>query len=187
MQIEPSYIEYFRAINKLIDTLTEKQKAKYDKMSGFWSEVLPKITNRKTLSNDIKNIELIKEKCNDNYFTELHTFKDNFSGKLNAIVCWFDKMSGQGTVKITGKNNQTVKATIFACNISGKKTLFPETASVYYSEGQKIQVELSFYGNTIFVIGLTNGDIDTEKWNSLDQKNLSFKVNNDGTTSGLFA
>lgn len=77
---------------------------------------------------------------------------------------------------------------LYACNIQGKKTWYPETACVYYKTGQVIDVELKvFHGFTLFVCGLTPGHFDRAHWERLDQSKLAFKCDENGKAlNGLF-
>ncbi len=93
----------------------------------------------------------------------------------------FDKSRGQGY----GTLEDGQLAVIYACNIKGKKTWYPETACVFYNVGQVVDVEIQ---HERFVCGITPGHLDQAKWNSLDQDRLAFKCNDEGTaTCGLFA
>jgi len=101
------------------------------------------------------------------------------------MVLWFDNNSGEGMVQIG-----ELTSDIYACNIAGKKTWYPETACVYYEKGQTIKVKLSFHGymSQVFVIGLTPGYLDAEGWSNQDQDRLAFKCDEEGNaTNGLFA
>lgn len=111
-------------------------------------------------------------------------FRAQYHGKtFKARVDWFDSMEGHGYVTLsTG-----FRALIYACNIPGKKTWFEDTACVYYEKGQEIEVTIDASTTTVFVIGVTPGILDAEKWETLKDKNLAFRCNGDGTTTGLFA
>ena len=101
---------------------------------------------------------------------------------IECYVVWFDRLSGDGIVRCLASDR---RADIFACNIKGKRTWFPETACVYYGVGQIVQVQQDSNG---FVIGVTPGEFDAEKWNRLDHDRLAFKCDTDGNaTNGLFA
>jgi len=78
---------------------------------------------------------------------------------------------------------------LYACNIKGTKTWYPETACVYYDDGQVVDVQLKvFSGGQIFVNGIPPGHFDAERWNSLDQSRLAFKCDENGEAlNGLFA
>lgn len=77
---------------------------------------------------------------------------------------------------------------IYACNIEGKKTWYPETACVYYETGQVVDVELKvFSGFQLFVCGLTPGILDEEHWNRIKNQDLAFRCNEKGeAVTGLF-
>lgn len=100
-----------------------------------------------------------------------------------TIVSW---SGSEGLIKI--HDTDLMLQIIYACNINGKKTWYPETACVYYNEGQEVDVSLSvFSGFTLFVNGLTPGHFDAKKWNSLPQDYLAFKCDENGTAiNGLF-
>lgn len=123
----------------------------------------------------------------EDYFR--HVAEDDYIRAYNGkrfkatVVSW----SGcEGLVKIHGTD--LMLQTIYACNIQGKKTWYPETACVYYTEGQEVDVELSvFSGFKLFVNGLTPGYFDEAKWNALDKSRLAFKCDEDGkAVNGLF-
>jgi len=62
---------------------------------------------------------------------------------IKAKVVWFDRRDGEALVR--GLNGEGT-AVLYACNIPGKKTLYPSTACVYYDQDQEIEVEVSEYG-----------------------------------------
>jgi len=77
---------------------------------------------------------------------------------------------------------------IYACNINGKKTWYPETACVYYETGQIVDVELKvFTGFQLFVNGLTPGHLDEAHWNRIKDQSLAFRCDEAGNAiTGLF-
>lgn len=79
--------------------------------------------------------------------------------------------------------------TIYACNIQGKKTWYPETACVYYNTGDVVDVEIQVtHGFERFVIGLTPGILDEEHWNRIKDQSLAFRCDENGNAvTGLFA
>lgn len=102
-----------------------------------------------------------------------------------AMVDWFSARSGEGSVTLeTG-----LRLDIFACNIVGRKTWYPETACVYYTEGQEVQIKVDVHSpSAVFAIGLTPGTLDVEAWENIKDKNLAFRCNDVGElTTGLFA
>ena len=103
--------------------------------------------------------------------------------RIQAKVLWFDKSSGSGSFLSLDGNSIGF---IYACNIPGKKTLFPHTACVYYNAGDVIDVE--WIDTCNLWISHTRGIFDHELWNSIPNKeNLSFTVADDGKLiSGLF-
>lgn len=99
---------------------------------------------------------------------------------MKAIVKSFDKSRGQGFIQLEDGE----LGILYASNIKGKKTWYPETACVFYNIGQEFEYEIK---HERFVCGLTQGHFDADKWNSLDQDRLAFKCNEEGeTTNGLF-
>jgi len=122
------------------------------------------------------------------YFRHMaeNEFVKLYSGKrfMATVVSW---SGSEGLVKI--HNTDLMLQTIYACNIEGKKTWYPETACVYYTEGQLIEVELSVFSNfQLFVNGLTPGHFDSEKWDRLDKSKLAFKCDENGKAiNGLFS
>jgi hypothetical protein len=105
--------------------------------------------------------------------------------EFTAEVLWFSRSSGKGSVRIVETKDMLP---LYACNISGKKTWFPETACVYYEPKQIIKVKCSvFAGGEVFVNGLTPGIFDADRWNSLDKSRLAFKCDKNGKAiNGLF-
>lgn len=99
-------------------------------------------------------------------------------GKMQGIVQWF---SGDiGTIRV---DSIDLSIKVHACNIIGAKTWFPETACIYLEKGQIVEFEYSECGAN----KVTNGIIDTEKWNSIKDQNLAFRCNENGEAiTGLF-
>lgn len=115
---------------------------------------------------------------------QYESFKAEVEGKVfKATVVWFNKDRGIGHIQMEDGTNYS----IYACNISGKKTWYENTACVYYEVDQEIEVTLSVFIDRVFVNGVTPGIFDADKWNDLDQDKLAFKVKEDGSTTGLFA
>lgn len=107
--------------------------------------------------------------------------------RCKAEVRWFNKITGKGYVKLTTGEHKGLPLPIYACNIKGKKTWYPETACVYYEPGQKITVDVKWDSHATFVIGITKGILDKDRWDSMDQNKLAFKCNAKGeATNGLF-
>jgi hypothetical protein len=104
---------------------------------------------------------------------------------VTAKVRWFDKMRGEGTVSIEGAGTFP----IYACNIKGRKTWYPETACVYYEAGQEVQVKIDVHTDTaIFILGVTQGHFDSEGWDRIKDQPLAFKCDEQGNPiNGLFA
>ncbi len=102
---------------------------------------------------------------------------------VRTTVTWFDKSSGEGFVHLEG-----YPYIIYACNIKGKKTWFSETACVYYTENQEIDIKIDEAYGEIFIIGLTPGTVDIEKWERIKDSKLISKCNDrDEPITGLFA
>lgn len=104
---------------------------------------------------------------------------------LKATVDWFNPMSGCGYVTIP----EVGRFVIYACNIKGRKTWYPETACVYYTAGQEVEVELDLHArHAVFCMGLTPGTLDTEGWDRIKDTSLAFRCDEDGNAvTGLFA
>ena len=99
-----------------------------------------------------------------------------------ATVRWFNALSGEGMIRL----ESGVSLPIFACNIQGRRTLFPGTACVSYEKGQEVTVLVEQDAFCCFVHGLTPGRFDAEKWNSYNKEDLAFTVDEKGEiTSGL--
>lgn len=102
---------------------------------------------------------------------------------MKAVVLWFNRNSGEGMIR--GLDGCEGTAFLFACNIPGKKTWYPETACVYYVEGEVIDITVTEEGR--FIAPITPGIFDKEKWDKLDQSKLAFKCDNNGKAlNGLF-
>jgi hypothetical protein len=77
--------------------------------------------------------------------------------------------------------------TIYACNIYGAKTWYPETASVYYDVDQEITVRGNVIGRELFLMGITPGTLNVEQWDRIKNKNLAFRCDDNGNAvTGLF-
>lgn len=101
--------------------------------------------------------------------------------RQKGLVRWFDKNSGEGMIRgDDGKSHW-----VYACNILGAKTLFEHTACVYLVQGEAVEFELHDGCGAVKVSG---GHFDAEKWASLDQDRLAFKVAENGEIeNGLFS
>lgn len=111
-------------------------------------------------------------------------FEKKFKGKVfKAKVTWFRGDGGY----VEGLNGEG-KWWLWACNISGKKTWFPETACVYHEVGTIIDAEvIPSFGNSLLVCH-TPGTLDTEKWNKIKDQGLPFQCDDDGKAiTGIFA
>lgn len=112
-------------------------------------------------------------------------FKARVEGKiLKGVVSWFNRTSGEGYIRVEGEGLWP----IYACNIKGKKTWYPETACVYLNEGDEVEVEIQPFLSGSLLVCHTPGIVDEDKWNRLDQSTLAFKCNDKGEAiNGLFA
>lgn len=121
------------------------------------------------------------------YFLQVQfeDFRNKYHDKeFLAKVDWFDAVRGLGMVSI----DDSLRLPIYACNIDGKKTWFPETACVYYTEKQEVLVRIDSHSYShVSVIGLTPGTPDTEGWNNIKNQDLAFRCNEKGDAiNGLF-
>lgn len=119
-------------------------------------------------------------------WTAFETFRNTHHGKtFTASVDWFDNGRGIGMVTIT----ESFRLPIYACNISGRKTWYSETACVYYEKGQSVEVEIDVVSPSgIFAKGLTAGHFDSAGWDRIKDQNLAFRCDEAGNAmSGLFA
>lgn len=178
-------------IKELIeDRLTAKQLKRYRNMTGYFAKRVKKITKAKWVELAIQEVERREQDRKDAKISAFNEFADYVKNKtFKAKVRWFDKSSGEGTVTILD-DNINYSYPIYACNIKGKKTWYANTACVYYTKDQIIDITVSThgYGSPVFICGETQGHFDQEAWDSLDQDRLAFKCNEDGeATNGLFA
>lgn len=102
--------------------------------------------------------------------------------KKGKILTW-DMDRGDGLIQIDDRAFD-----IYACNLPGKKTWYPETACVYYNKGQEVDVVVKYDDYALFVIGVTPPHFDHKKWETLKHKRLAFRCDDDGNaTTGLFS
>lgn len=105
--------------------------------------------------------------------------------ELKGMVSWFDKSNGQGYIRI---EKLDLLLPVYACNIAGKKTWYPETACVYLKDNEEVTVKLTDLGHLSVVVIGGNIHFDSKKWNSLDQSRLAFKCDENGNAiNGLFS
>lgn len=144
-----------------------------------------RLNERLITKDEIKKGKIHIYKDSD-YFEHIrwNDFKAFHHGKtFTAVVNWFDNTRGLGVVTL---NNGT-DSVIYACNIKGKKTWYPETACVYYTKGQTVDVEIECIGHKSFAKGLTEGTLDVEGWDRIKDKDLAFRCNKVGeAVTGLF-
>lgn len=97
-------------------------------------------------------------------------------GVTHGTIDWFDRDRGDGMITCNGE-----RLPIYACNIKGRKTWYPETACVYYEKGQVVEchIDIQGYGD-IFCIGDTPGHFDAERWDQIRDTNLAFRCDDEG-------
>lgn len=124
----------------------------------------------------------------DHYFRHVAEARmfDDFNDKVfTAVVVYFS--GSEGGVRLDGAGAALGMLPLYACNIKGAKTWYPETACVSYAEGQTITVRLKVFNGSLFVVGLTQGALDTERWSRIDKTALAFRCDDDGkAVTGLF-
>jgi hypothetical protein len=106
----------------------------------------------------------------------------SLSKNVKGVVSWFDKIEGMIKTDLG-------LFSVYACNIVGAKTWYPETACMYLVEGETVEFDLSDMGEFL-TPSKVRGSVyfDSAKWNSLDQSKLAFKCNDQGEAlNGLFA
>lgn len=130
-------------------------------------------------ANEYREADYFRHMASDDFIKE-------YDGKKfkATVVSW---SGSEGLVEIHGTD--LMFQTVYACNIAGKKTWYPETACVYYKVGETVDVEFEAFGDfKLFVCGLTPGHFDAERWDSLDKSRLAFKCDENGNAiNGLFA
>lgn len=134
-----------------------------------------------------KPVTLSKSKLNS-YFEDIRdeaegrAFAFGIDGmEFDAVVTSWNPVEGRGWVKIA-QWDQVMP--IYACNIEGKRSWWPEHACVSYERGQHVRVQ---FKEPHFVIGLTPGTFNAEQFASQDRSRMTFNVNEAGqVTSGLF-
>lgn len=112
---------------------------------------------------------------------------EQYYNKYNGLVFKAVVVSGsKGNTEflVDGLNGEG-RYWVFACNIKGAKTMYPETACVYLKTGDIVEVKLTVFTKQTFASVLTQGHLDSEYWNSLDHSKLAFKYNDDGSTTGI--
>lgn len=142
----------------------------------------------KTISiqlKDFKNSKSLKDinfkQLTSEAFTSAYNKYLQSLGEVSGVVSWFNKDSGIGYIKCS--KTQTL-VPVYACNILGKKTWYPETACIYLEKGQEVSFK---HSEACGAVDVTNGTLDLDKWNKLDQSKLAFKCNEQGRAiNGLF-
>lgn len=128
-----------------------------------------------------------------NEYREEHYFRhvqsDDFIKQYNGVKCTGRIVAWSGTEGLIELDMPDLMLqTLYACNIKGAKTWYPETACVSYSVGQVVDVELKvFHDFQLFVCGLTPGILDVEHWNKIKDQSLAFRCDENGNAvTGLF-
>jgi hypothetical protein len=121
----------------------------------------------------------------DARLSAFEAFRDRFAGKpFSATVRWFDRSSGVGQVQ--GNDGEGIW-TLYACNIPGKRTWYPETACVFHEAGEQVTVEIHPSMGTSLCVSHTAGRCDADKWARLDTSRLAFRCDEEGrAANGLF-
>jgi len=100
---------------------------------------------------------------------------------MKGVICSFDREDGSGLLRdVEGKLRW-----FYACNVAGRMTLFAETASVYFEEGDHVE----FHFDSGFTVVDTRGKFDELKWAHLtrDGGKLPFTCDESGNAvNGLF-
>jgi len=105
----------------------------------------------------------------DDYFQQvaIEAFHKEYNGKRFKAKVVNGGARTKMLVKILGADDLGLR-TIYACNIKGAKTWYPETACTYYETDQEIEVELKVFSNfSLLIIGLTPGLLDEAHWNRI--------------------
>ena len=112
---------------------------------------------------------------------------ERYYNKYNDLVFKATVISGgKGNTEFLVRCIDTDKLYwVYACNIKGAKTMYPETACVYLNEGDIVEVQLTVFTKQTFASVITQGRLDNERWNRLDHSKLAFKYNDDGSTTGI--
>jgi hypothetical protein len=122
----------------------------------------------------------------DELLAQFERWRDQVHGKtFDAKITAWDRLRGEGLVHVPAVN---ATFEIYACNIPGRKTWYPETACVFYERGQSVEIKFDVHLTRTFVLGVTPGTVDQERWDALDQSRLAFKCDESGQpVNGLFA
>ena len=122
------------------------------------------------------------EKARDEEFRAHEAFRDKYRNTIHkAVVRWFDRSSGHGSVRVDGVGSFH----IYACNLKGAKSLFENLACVYLNEGDVIDVKLDFVGFTAFAIAPNHGIVDEEALARHNPDGM-FARKDDGSFTGMF-
>jgi hypothetical protein len=150
----------------IYDRLTDKQRARFAGMTGCYADRLRRITKAAWVSEAIADVERRQTERTEREWQREETFAALVKDRTFAAeVRWFDRSSGVGVVHIPELGSSW---TLYACNIAGARTYYPETASVYYDKGQQIDVKIDYYVDESLVCGTTPGTLDTTKWDAIE-------------------
>jgi hypothetical protein len=129
-------------------------------------------------------IERVHQDAFNKAWTAYILSRPELSVGLKGTVSWFDRDGGRGSVIVPSLN---LYFPVYACNIIGKKTWYPETACMYLEKGQEIALDLTGDCGQLFVSNVQGGHFDAEKWGRLDHSRLAFKCDESGKAiNGLF-
>lgn len=98
-----------------------------------------------------------------------------------GTVLWFDALTGQGAIR---EHESQRQVSVYACNITGSKSLWLQLACVSLKAGQVVEFN---YHPDCGAVDVSGGIFDAEKWERVKTLNASFTVREDGSMSGLFA
>ena len=102
--------------------------------------------------------------------------------EMDGIVSWFSGDRGRIAIPSLGTSFD-----VYACNIKGAKTWYPNTACMYLNKGDKVKVQLVALEHGPSCQVTEGGHFDSEKWASLDHDRLAFKCDENGNAiNGLF-
>lgn len=181
--------QLYQDIAELIETrLTPKQLDKYNNLRGYFANRLRKVTKAAWTTDAIAEVERRRDARQEAEYQAFDRFAARVKDRIfKANVLWFRQHDGEGWIYIP---ELELKHPIYACNIKGKHTWYPETACVYYEKGQEVEVSVTVrgLGQSVFIIGQTPGTFDSDKWQRLDTDRLAFKCDDSGKAiNGLLA
>lgn len=135
---------------------------------------VPKKDFTKATKLDPKTLKRMQQEA----FSEAYTRFRSSLKNLKGTVRWFDRIRGEGFIRIPELGTSVV---VYACNLKGAKTGFPETACTYLVEGEDVVVDYVHESCGAIIKENTQGiHSDKDQWDSLDQNKLAFKCDDDG-------